>query len=94
MIFLSQAILITKNKKRTQKYINFGFSLIKLKKGYLPKDMLLHIYSKDIHRVVSVSHQKAKLSNKIENLQKVPIASGMVNTASLQNAEKGAKTKR
>ena len=56
--------------------------------------MLLHIYSKDIHRVVSVSHQKANLSNKIENLQKVPIASGMVNTASLQNAEKGAKKKR
>jgi hypothetical protein len=69
----------------------------KIEKGTFTKGYAI-TYSNDIHRVVSVSHQKAKLGNqkeyKFENLQKVPVGSGLVNTTSLQNAEKSAKRKR
>jgi hypothetical protein len=75
------------------------FVQYKIEKGTFTKGYAIP-YSNDIHRVVSVSHQKAKLDNqtecKFENLQKDPVGSALVekDTTSLQMVEKDAKRRR
>ena len=66
----------------------------KIEKGAFTKGYAI-TYSNDIHRVVSISHHKAKLDNqkeyKFENLQKVPEGLVLVNNSALARAEQSAK---
>ena len=61
----------------------------KIEKGTFTKGYAI-TYSNNVHRIISITHRKAKF----ENLQKVPEGSGFLSTMLLQNTEKSAKRKR